>query len=142
MTERTMHCFKVKVPDGRSVHGVTASGQPVPVYPGEYLVHCLAPKLGREAPPILRFVGADALGRDVHVPLAAGAELQDLVAPAVSTLPRTSAAAGDSRDPSHGGAIARTLVTQDWRAKVAPEPSVNASNRRRVPDARTVEHRA
>jgi hypothetical protein len=111
------------------------------VYPGEYLVHCLAPKLGREVPPILRFVGADAQGRDVHVPLAAGAELQDLVAPAVSTSPRTSAAAGDSRDPRHGEAIARTLVTQDWSAKVAREPSVDASNRRRIPGGRTVEHR-
>ena len=106
-----MHCFKVRVPDGRSVHGVTASGQPVPVYPGEYLVHRLAPKVGREMPPILRFVGADAKGRDVHVPLAAGAALQDLVAPAASTSPRTSAAAGDSRDRSHGDATAGALVT-------------------------------
>lgn len=105
-----MHCFKVRVPDGGSVHGVTASGQPVPVYPGEYLVHCLAPKVGREAPPILRFVGADALGRDVHVPLAAGAELQDLVVPAVSTSPPTSAAAGDSPLRRAGVAAARQLV--------------------------------
>ena len=106
-----MHCFKVTVPDGRPVHGVTASGQSVPVYPGEYLVHCLAPKAVREAPPILRFVGADALGRDVHVPLAAGATLQDLVAWAASTSPHASAAEGVSRDRRDGKAMAQTLVT-------------------------------
>ncbi len=74
-----MNCFKVRVPDGRRVRGFTAGGQPVPVYPGEYLVHCLAPKIGRRAPPVLRFVGADALGRDVHVPLPAGDDLRGLV---------------------------------------------------------------
>jgi hypothetical protein len=62
-----MDCFKVTVPDGKRLHGHTATGQLVPVHPGEYLVHRLRPKGAATAPPILRLVGADAMGRDVHV---------------------------------------------------------------------------
>ncbi len=74
-----MDCFKIRIPDGTCVHGFTAGGQDAPVYPGEYLVHRLA-KAGPDAPALLRFVGADALGRDVHVPVAAVADLQPLLA--------------------------------------------------------------
>ena len=64
-----MECFKLTVPEDTRLRGRTVTGQPVPVYPGEYLAHLLRPKADPRAPAILRLVGADALGRDVHVPL-------------------------------------------------------------------------
>jgi hypothetical protein len=94
-----MQCFEVWVPEGRSLRGVTANGQPVPVYPGEYLVHRLA-KAGRHLPPLLRFVGADAQGRDVHVPLDAASDLKELLAPRGRQAPQD---AGDERVPAGHG---------------------------------------
>jgi len=63
-----MLCYRVEIPDGARVVGTTAAGDRAAVLPGEYLVHALRPKLP-SARPVFRFVGADALGRDVHVPL-------------------------------------------------------------------------
>jgi hypothetical protein len=62
-----MHAFDVTVPPGRQLAGVTAGGEAVVVYPGEYLVHVLRDKAFPRRVAVLRFVGADALGRDVHV---------------------------------------------------------------------------
>lgn len=62
-----MEAFRVRIPEGVKVRGVTADGDPTTVLPGEYLVHHLRPKVPR-AGTLLRLVGADALGRDVHVP--------------------------------------------------------------------------
>jgi len=64
-----MECFKIRLPEESTLVGMTAEGQPAQVYPGEYLVHLLKSKAPSIAPAILRFVGADPLGRDVHVPL-------------------------------------------------------------------------
>jgi hypothetical protein len=64
-----MECYRVQIPDGAKVTGVTAAGQVSVVLPGEYLVHRLPPKMPSTR-TLLRFVGADAMGRDVHVPLA------------------------------------------------------------------------
>ena len=66
-----MDCYRVQVPDGVKVLGVTANGRPSAVLPGEYLVHRLHPKGAPHAEAVLRFVGADPAGRDLHVPLAA-----------------------------------------------------------------------
>lgn len=63
-----MLCYRVEIPDGAKVVGTTAAGDRAAVLPGEYLVHALRPKLP-SAHAVFRFVGADALGRDVHVPL-------------------------------------------------------------------------
>lgn len=63
-----MTCCRVQIPDGEKVAGVTATGRPSAVLPGEYLVHRLRPKVPSST-TWLRFVGADATGRDVHVPL-------------------------------------------------------------------------
>ncbi|MFL6696944.1 MAG: hypothetical protein ACJ8GJ_07220 [Vitreoscilla sp.] len=71
-----MECFKLTVPEDTRLRGRTVTGQPVAVYPGEYLAHLLWPKADPRAPAILRLVGADALGRDVHVPLEGGAGQQ------------------------------------------------------------------
>jgi hypothetical protein len=71
----TMECYRVHVPIGVKVAGATAGGQGSCVLPGEYLVHRLAPKLPTRASPVLRFVGADPMGRDVHVTLEALREL-------------------------------------------------------------------
>ena len=60
-----MECCRVEIPDGVRVVGTTAAGHPSAVLPGEYLVHRLRPK---GTPAVFRFVGADVLGRDVHVP--------------------------------------------------------------------------
>jgi len=66
-----MECYRVQIPDGVKVPGVTAAGDPSAVLPGEYVVHHLWPKARGATRPLLRFVGADACGRDVHVPLDA-----------------------------------------------------------------------
>jgi hypothetical protein len=63
-----MDCHRIDIPAGVRVRGVTANGLPTLVLPGEYLVHRLPPKLP-SARTLLRFVGADAMGRDAHVPL-------------------------------------------------------------------------
>ena len=69
-----MECFELTVPEDAQLRGRTVTGQPVPVYPGKYLVHLLQPKAAPQVPAILRFVGADAQGRDVHVPLEGDAQ--------------------------------------------------------------------
>ena len=100
-----MDCFKVKVPDGKTLRGHTATGQMVPVHPGEYLVHRLRPKGDARAPAILRLVGADALGRDVHVRWdaihALGLEVEDAADADDVARPCQRHAAGndDSFDP-------------------------------------------
>ena len=62
-----MKCFRIRIPDGMSISGMTADGRRTVVRPGEYLVHRLWPKGAEGMGQILRFVGADAAGRDVHV---------------------------------------------------------------------------
>ncbi len=64
-----MECYRVQIPDGIKVLGVTAAGRPSAVLPGEYLVHRLRAKGASNSEALLRFVGADSVGRDVHVPL-------------------------------------------------------------------------
>ena len=63
-----MECYRVHIPDGVRVSGVTAAGSATAVLPGEYLVHRLRPKAAVSNQALLRFVGADAAGHDVHVP--------------------------------------------------------------------------
>lgn len=63
-----MACYRVNLPRGTRVGGLTADGQPATVLPGEYLVDVLEPRIPA-ARPVARFVGADPSGRDVHVPL-------------------------------------------------------------------------
>jgi hypothetical protein len=65
-----MVSYRVRIPDGVKVPGVTADGCPTAVLPGEYLVHQL-PRKFPLAHALFRFVGADASGRDVHAPLGA-----------------------------------------------------------------------
>jgi hypothetical protein len=67
----TMECYRVHIPVGTKVPGRNASGNSTYVLSGEYLVHRLAPKLVDGTSPVLRFVGADPTGRDVHVTLEA-----------------------------------------------------------------------
>jgi hypothetical protein len=64
-----MECFTIRLPEESTLVGTTAEGEPAQLYPGEYLVHLLKSKAPSAAPAILRFVGADPGGRDVHVPL-------------------------------------------------------------------------
>ncbi len=66
-----MACYRVHIPIGTRVAGATANGESTCVLPGEYLVHRLFPKLPTQRSPLLRFVGADPAGRDVHVALGA-----------------------------------------------------------------------
>ena len=70
-----MECYRVQIPDGVKVPGVTASGQLSAVHPGEYFVHRWRPKAAANDQALLRFVGAGASGRDVHVPAASLREL-------------------------------------------------------------------
>ena len=65
-----MQCYRVHIPNGTRVAGASADGSVTYVLPGEYLVHRLFPKVPTLRSPVLRFVGADPCGRDVHVALA------------------------------------------------------------------------
>jgi len=64
-----MPCYRVQVPMGVRVAGAAADGEPTWVLPGEYLVHQLQSKVSTPRSGLLRFVGADPAGRDVHVAL-------------------------------------------------------------------------
>jgi hypothetical protein len=87
-----MDCERWTVPEGADIVGWTAHGRRVRIPAGEYLVHRLRPKV--PLPGVgeaLRFVGADAHGGDVHVPVPAGARPRDLLAasaPRSMALPR------------------------------------------------------
>ena len=65
-----MERYRVHIPIGIRIAGTTADGAVTHVLPGEYLVHRLFPKVPTLLSPVLRFVGADPCGRDVHVALA------------------------------------------------------------------------
>jgi hypothetical protein len=66
-----MECYRVHIPDGVKIPGATAAGRPCAVLPGEYLAHRLRPKGAPASTAMLRFIGADASGHDVHVSLDA-----------------------------------------------------------------------
>jgi len=95
--EEIMECYRVHIPIGTRVAGSTANGEATGVLPGEYLVHRLSPKLSTRLSPVLRLVGADPAGRDVHLPLEA---LGDLPAPLGVELSqaRSGRPAGSSRN--------------------------------------------
>ena len=65
-----MECFRLEILPGQRLVGRTADGQWTAIQPGEYVVHRLKPKVARQS-DILRFVGADDRGRDVHLPIDA-----------------------------------------------------------------------
>lgn len=65
-----MECFRLEILPGQRLLGRTADGQWTAIQPGEYVVHRLKAKVARHA-SILRFVGADDRGRDVHLPVDA-----------------------------------------------------------------------
>ena len=76
-------CYRVRVPDHARLAGFTATGRRTTVMPGEHVVHRLEPKVRLEgASGTLRFLGADACGRDVHVPLTPDRGLDALLAAA------------------------------------------------------------
>jgi hypothetical protein len=64
-----MECYRIHIPIGTRVAGATADGESTSILPGEYLVHRLFPKVPPPLSPVLRFVGADPAGRDVHLAL-------------------------------------------------------------------------
>jgi len=72
-----MECYRVHIPDGVKVPGATAAGRPSAVLPGEYLAHRLRPKGAPVATAMLRFIGADASGHDVHLSLDTAREFFD-----------------------------------------------------------------
>lgn len=78
-----MDCYRVMIPDGVKIFGVTADGCITAVLPGEYLVHQLPAKVPA-APILFRFVGADVAGRDVHVPFGAFRSYLDAKSPRAS----------------------------------------------------------
>jgi hypothetical protein len=76
-------CYRVRVPEHVRLAGFTAAGQRAPVMPGEYVVHRVRPKVPNTGlVDTLRFVGADPRGCDVHVPLTAGGDLEELLSAA------------------------------------------------------------
>jgi hypothetical protein len=76
----TAECFRVEVPEHVRVAGFTATGQWVPVVPGEHVVHRLKPKVPLHGVlDTLRFLGADEWGRDVHVPVTEEGDLRKVL---------------------------------------------------------------
>jgi hypothetical protein len=73
-----MDCFEFQVPEDATLVGTTAQGDAARIYPGEYLVHLLRSKAPTVTPAILRFVGADAAGRDVYLPLSQAGDSTDM----------------------------------------------------------------
>ena len=88
--------FRVKVPPGVRLAGHTAAGPPAVIPPGEHHVHRLRLS-GRRSrwgtQELLRFVGADFRGRDVHVPIPPGADIRDVLK--VDLLPPAAAPRAD-----------------------------------------------
>ena len=85
-----MASYRVRIPPGSQLAGHTASGQRAVIPPGEHTVHRLRlsarpSRWGRRE--LLRFVGADFRGRDVHVPIPAGADIRDVLAVEATPLP-------------------------------------------------------
>jgi hypothetical protein len=74
-----MKSYRVKVPREVRLAGHTASGQRPTVLPGEHQVHRLSRAATRKDWEMLRFVGADALGRDVHVPISRGRDIREVL---------------------------------------------------------------
>jgi hypothetical protein len=73
----------VKIPPGVRLAGHTAAGQRAVIPPGEHTVHRLrlsARPSRRGRTELLRFVGADYRGRDVHVPIPPGADIREVLA--------------------------------------------------------------
>lgn len=78
-----MAYYKVKIPPGVRLAGHTAAGQRAVIPPGEHTVHRLrlsARPLRSGTKDVLRFVGADFRGRDVHMPIPPGADIRDVLA--------------------------------------------------------------
>lgn len=76
-----LECVRVHIPPGACVRGYTAEGEATRVAPGEHAVHVLNPKLPLARGPVLRFVGGDPRGRDVHVLPGERAVLDGLLVP-------------------------------------------------------------
>ena len=77
-----MAYYRVKIPPGVRLAGHTAAGQRAVIPPGEHTVHRLrlsARPSRRGRTELLRFVGADYRGRDVHVPIPPGADIRDVL---------------------------------------------------------------
>jgi len=73
-------CIRVRVPEHARPTGFTAAGERVSVVAGEHVVQRLKPKVPLEGiVETLRFLGADAAGRDVHVPVSSQAELDTIL---------------------------------------------------------------
>lgn len=68
-------CYRVRVPEGRRLTGVTVAGQRVPILPGEYHVHRLPPKALLAGTTAFRFVGAHGRDNDVHIKLPEGVDI-------------------------------------------------------------------
>ena len=76
-----MECHHIRIPDGVSIRGYTVDGNAAQVHPGDHAVHVLTPRLPCFGDSIYRFVGADARGRDVHVPRAQAPTLTEWLLP-------------------------------------------------------------
>ncbi len=70
-----IECYRVRVPEGRRLTGLTAAGQRVPILPGEYHVHRLPSKAPLAGGAALRFVGAHGPDNDVHIRLPEGTDM-------------------------------------------------------------------
>jgi len=76
----TTECYRVELPDRVRLAGRTLAGQRTTIVPGEHVVHRVRPRVPlagvRDA---LRFLGADAWGRDVYLPVPPGADVNALL---------------------------------------------------------------
>ncbi len=111
-----MDCYRVLIPDGVKVLGVTATGYPSALLPGEYLAHRLRPKDPDTTQALVRFVGADALGRDVHVPQTSVQKFLDQ-----GTLIQPADAPGEGHETSATGTSVAESVGEPRHLAVLPD---------------------
>jgi hypothetical protein len=72
-----MQCYRVRVKDDPPLVGYAADGRAKAVLPGEYAVHLLRRPTYDGMGAVLRFIGADQRGGDLHVPPASMEEVRD-----------------------------------------------------------------
>jgi hypothetical protein len=73
----TADCYRVVVSESARLAGYTAAGRRASIVPGEHVVQRLRLKVPLDGiSEALRFLGADARGGDVHIPVRSEADIE------------------------------------------------------------------
>jgi len=70
-------CYRVVVPESARLAGYTATGRRASVVPGEHVVQRFRLKVPLDGiSEAFRFLGADARGDDIHIPVRSEADIE------------------------------------------------------------------